>query len=361
MRSVQTNSAVYAPSRHSRQRRRHPKGQAKKRPRFDAANGILNKTFAPIIGRDLGMLGSPREIEREFYHSLSNFAALYGLKIPPAREEYPLNITQAFEVVKQQFSALDTGLQVIILKEKKHKACVTTVKTYDTGMCLFYIAVKPLVLLLQNPHKKTQANLLLSVFAYLRQVAGVPDFHDGFVGGYYQTIQEWYTQDPRDYDEDVCNELTSTYRSMEYFGRKVFKSIRNKYHLEQFENRVRSFAPKTANDRELLATGTEILNLYLAYPERRIMDNMYYGFFEPEQEDRILPDQYISFFWEAEGMVYEQLMECINVDFQEICCIEEPLSFQLFDTPQTAQAHSLVFEETFFECLHKLADLLDIL
>jgi len=361
MRSVQTNSAVYAPPRHRLQRRRHPKGHAEKRPRFDAANGFLNKTFAPSISRDLGLLGKPNEIEREFYRSLSNFAALYGLQIPTPKHEYPFNITQAFEAAKQQFAKLNTGLGVIILKEKKHKACVTTVKTYDTGMCLFYISVKPLVLLLQNPHKKTQANLLLSVFAYLWQVAGMPDFYDGFVGGYYETIKEWYTQDPRDYDEDVCDELTSTYRSMEYFGRKVFKSIRHKYHLEQFENRVRSFVPKTANDKELLTVASEILNLYLTYPCRCITDNIHYRFFEPEQEDRILPDQYISFFWEAEGTVYEQLMECINVDFQEISCMEEPLAFQLFDIPQTEQVHSLVFEETFFECLHKLAGLLDIL
>jgi hypothetical protein len=361
MRSVQTNSAVYSPPRHGRQRRRHPKRQAEKRPGSDAANGFLNKTFAPVISRGLGLLGKPREIEREFYRSLSNFAALYRLKTPSAKQAYPLNITQAFEAAKQQFSTLDTGLDVIILKDQNHKACVATVKTYDTDMCLFYVAVKPLAYLWQNPRKKAQANLLLSVFAYLWQVAGVPDFHDGFVGGYYETIQDWYTQDPRDCDEDVCDELTGTYRSMQYFGRKVFKSIRHKYHLEQFESRVRNFTPKTANDRGLFAVATEIHNMYLAYPKRRITDNIRYRFFEPEQEDRILPDQYISFFWETEGMAYEQLMECINVDFQEVSCMEEPLAFQLFDTPQTGQAHNLLFEETFFECMHKLGDLLDTL
>lgn len=305
------------------------------------------------------MLGQKRQIEAEFFNSLHNLACLYGVKLPACKGlGYPLNIAKSFEKA-QGLLQKNMGLELVILKDKSHKSCVATVKTYDTDMRLFYVAVKPLCLLFRDPRQKAKANLLLSVFAYLHQVAGVPYFSDGFLGGEYEMIYEWYTEAQGDFDESDCNEIIETYRSMDYFGKKLFKSIRHKYHLEKFQNRVLGFVPKTKNDRELLAVGKEILDVYLQYPSRNIFEKMQEKFIGPQEEDRISPDQYISFFWDGKGTVYEQLMETVNARFQELSGIDEPMAMQCFDRPQDKEDHDLGFEEKLLGCLGKLSDVLN--
>lgn len=356
-----TDSQVYRKPGHFDNRRKRAKRQTQMRTRRDAADGFLSKSFSPVIGRNLALLGSTAEIQKEYFNSLNNLAAFYKLKIPSVFGGYPVNVKQSFQAVKDQFDSLKTGLELIIVKDEERKACISTAKRCDTGMCLFYIAVKPLAALFQNPYKKHQANLLLSVFAYLHQVAGVPDFHDGYVGSEYEYIFDSYTDGSADVDEEDCKAFLQWHKTMTFFGRKLFKSIRHPYQLQQLETRVENFIAKTEKDNELLAVSKQILALYLTYPSRRIFDIVPYEFFDPDEEQRILPDQYISFFWDAGGLMYDQLMEFINVDFQEISCTEEPVAFQYFDKPQQETKHDLSFEEAFFSCLHNLADLLDIL
>jgi len=360
MRNTPEHSNVCRQPEQDGKRRRRTKQQVKKCAAFPANNGFLRKAFVPIISRQLGMLGQPQKIETEFYQSLKNLTAFYDLDLPDFGDlGYPLNVAKSFGKAKELFDKKSTGLELVILKNKQHKSCVTTVKTYNTGMSLFYVAVKPLYLLFNSPHQKAKANLLLSIFTYLYQVAGVPYFLDGFLGSEYDMIYEWYTNDPADYDETDYNEIMESFRVMNYFGAKLLKSIRHKYHLQQFQNRVQHFIPKTPNDGELQSVGIELLNIYLQCPDRSIFKNIQNTLIGTPEEDRILPDQYISFFWDDKGAVYEQLMETINVSFQEISGIDEPTAIQCFDHRQDKESHDLEFENKFFNSLGNLSDVLN--
>ena len=357
---TQQHSTICRKPGQARQRRRHQKRQPTERTSCATANGFLKHAFAPVIGRDLGILGKSKEIEMEFYNSLRNFAALYGLKLPRSNSlSYPFNIAQSFETAKQLFKQKNKSLDVIILKDNTHKSCVATVKTYNTGCCLYYMPVKPLSSLFKQRNKRKQRNMLLSVFAYLHQVAGMPYFIDGFLEGEYEHIYDWYSQDPDEYDQKEYTEMLQDYRAMNFFGKKLLKSIRHKYHLQQFENRVTNFKPATKNDTEILRVGTMVLNLYKQYPSRNLFDSLHCRLLDPDEEDRILPDQYVSFSWKSEGLIFEQLLESVNCSFQEIACTEEPKAIQIFDQPQAVEKHDLDFEQCFFDRLDHLADLLN--
>lgn len=342
-------------------RGRHKKRGLAERAGYAAANGFLKHAFAPVIGRELGLLGQPRQVEWEFFNSLSNLALLYGLDLTcKDRLAYPLNIAQAFEEAKKQFGQKRKELDLVILNDTTHKACIATAKAYDTGNCLYYIAVKPLQLLFGNPRCRVQANLLLSIFSYLHQIAGIPDFSNGFLGGEYEMIYEWFTEEERSNDEDDCyDEIMEAYKAMRYYGKKLFKSIGHVYHLQQFEHRVRHFKPVSETDKELHAVGIQILELYKQYPTRSIFDYVCPQLDETEREERVLADQYISFFWEGEGLIYHQLIETVNTRFQETTSVDEPTALQYFDQQQIVEKHDLSFEETFFDCIDHLAEVLN--
>jgi len=341
-------------------RRRRKKRQLEKRTPCASANGFLKYSFTPVVNREVGLLGQAKQVQQEFFHSLANLAEFYQLNI--ACEDnvcYPLNIKEAFEKAKKAFDKKPTGLHLIIAKDKTRKACISTVKTYDTGQCLFYLPVKPLLLLMQIRRMKKEANLLLSVFAYLYQVGGVPYFTQGFLAGEYDMIYEWYTTDESEYDEEYYNAVIQAYKQMNYFGKKLFKSISHKYHLQQFENRVQQFKPANQKDTALHEVSLQLLAVYKQYPERSIMDNIHECTIEQEGEEKVLPDQYISFFWDAEGIVYDQLIETVNTRFQETIDIDEPAAVQYFDRLPEKEQHDLGFEEQFFDSLHNLSDVLN--
>ena len=339
--------------------RRRKKRQAAKRTRPAPANGFLNHRFTPVMGRDVGLLGVPAQVEKAFYQSLRNLVAFYHLKGDcSSKLSYPMNIKQSFDKVEKAFMQQRTGLQVVILNDATHKACVATVKAYDTGPTLFYLPLQRLVFILGKRHKRRQADLLLSVCAYLLQVAGIPFFNDGFVGGEYDMIYEWYDSGSMDYDEADFAVVRETYRQKDYHGKKLLKSLRHSYHLQQFEARVKNFRAVGKKDKELLEVSKKLLSLYRQFPERSIMDNVFGNLIEPGEEERIYPDQYISFIWDGAGMVFDQLIESVNTSFQEMPAIEEPSAVQFFDRLPDSAQHDLFFEEQFFESLHLLADIL---
>ncbi len=187
----------------------------------------------------------------------------------------------------------------------------------------------------------------------------MPYFIDGFLEGEYEHIYDWYSQDPDEYDQKEYTEMLQDYKAMNFFGKKLLKSIKHKYHLQQFENRVITFKPTTKVDAEILRVSMLVLNLYKQYPTRNLFDNLYCRLLDPEEEERILPDQYISFSWKSDGLIFDQLLESVNCSFQEMACTEEPKAIQCFDKPQVAEKHELDFEERFFGCLDHLADLLN--
>jgi len=313
-----------------------------------------------VVNREVGLLGQAKQVQQEFFQSLANLAEFYQLDIScEGNLCYPLNIKEAFEKAQKAFDKKRTGLHLIIAKDKTRKACISTVKTYDTGICLYYLPVKPLLSMMRNRQTKKQANLLLSVFAYLYQVGGIPYFMEGFLAGEYDMIYEWYTTDESEYDEEYYNAVIQGYRQINYFGKKLFKSISHRYHLQQLERRVRQFKPVGEKDIALHQASLQLLAVYNQYPSRGIMDNIHGCATGLEEDEKVLPEQYISFMWDGEGIVYDQLIETVNTRFQETVDIDEPVAVQYFDSLPEKEQHDLGFEEQFFDSLHNLSDVLN--
>jgi len=359
MASAQNHSSLRSKARPAARYRRHQEGRAAQRTALHAPYDFLNHSFSPIIGRELSGIGNPKTIERQFFASVANLCTVYKLQLPCFdTAAYPSNIVQAYQWIQEQLRKVQPGLQLIIVNKGRCKACLTTVKEYNTGTWLYYIPVEPLHLLWSNRKQRARRNLILSLFAYLYQVVGMPYFRSDFLGDTYEMIENWYEDDPTAFDEEEYQEVREELKALKFYGGKLFESIRHPYHISQFENRVNSFQPSNEVDMLLLEICDKFLLLYKQYPDRSIFDNMPQGLLSPEDEERIHAHQYISFFWKSTGLLYSQLMDSINMQFQEIGYMENPVTFQFFDTPQTEERHNLDFETRIFDLLAQLADVL---
>ncbi len=105
------------------------------------------------------------------------------------------------------------------------------------------------------------------MFAYLYQLGSVPYFTHGFSGSEYDMIYEWYTTHDTDYDEQESIVIMQAFKLMKYHGKKLFKSIIHKYHLQQFESRVRQFKPTSKMEITIHEASRQLLTLYKQYPK----------------------------------------------------------------------------------------------
>src|SRR5580693_3389235 len=287
--------------------RRHQERQAKKRTDLHAPYGFLNHSFSPIIGRGLSGIGNPKTIERQFFASVDNLCSVYNLQMPGFdTAAYPSNIVQAYQWIQEQLRKVQPSLQLIIVNNGRSKACLATVKEYNTGTWLYYIPVEPLHSLWNNRKQRARRNLILSLFAYLYQVAGIPYFRSDFLGDTYEMIENWYEDDPTAFDDEKYQEVMEELKALKFHGDRLFKSIRHPYHISRFENRVNRFHPSGEADMQLWEVCDKFLLLYKQYPNRSIFDNMPQGLLAPEDEERIHAHQYISFFWKSTGLLYSQ-------------------------------------------------------
>jgi hypothetical protein len=220
---------------------------------------------------------------------------------------------------------------------------------------LYYVPIKPLYDLL-NSKRVQEARLLLSVFAYLYQKACVPHYagDNGFLQCQYEMIQEWLCQEPDNWDVPEYEACLSEVCMAEHFGAKLLKQMRHPYHLEQFEKRVQGFAPVNEKQMELLECSQKILQLFHDYSGKPFYANIGQGLLAPDEEERISPEQYLSFIWSSEGWLFEQLHQQVNCSLQEMTEADEPTALQYFDTLQAKESHDLDFESRLFTLIDEL-------
>ncbi len=111
--------------------------------------------------------------------------------------------------------------------------------------------------------------------------------------------------------------------------------------------------------KKVLQVASKAFSLYRDYPQRTVFDNIKDGLIEPQEEERIKPEQYISFTWSTEGWLYDQICEYVNAEVQEYGAIDEPTAIQYFDKPQQQSFHDLDFETRMFDVLNELSTILN--
>lgn len=324
-------------------------------------NGFLNFAFTPMVKDIPEELRNRKKTEQDFFNSVENLCKLYGICMDRYDSApYPQNIAITFNALNEKLGAIDQEIALNLMAWEDKTTCLVTVKKYDTGMTLFYLPVEPLHRLLQDRQRKPTAELLLSVCSYLYLTAGV-SYHaedSSYLSYIYSMVEEWNLE-PECFEQEgeqeiFLNEISYIRKS----GEELLCKISDPRHLKALKKRCDRFQPIGEAEEKLKDIAERVCRLMLDYPDRSIMDSIYSGAFAPDSDGDglITADQYISFFWSSSDCLYDQLMDSVNAELNEIGSIDEPVSVQFFDTPQAAISHDLSFERCFFDLLHDISD-----
>ena len=331
----------------------------KRTARFDRY-AFLKQSFAPMVAGGLGELSDSVQIENGFYTSAEHLSSLYGWeRVAPSGLPFPFNLARDMEQLKMRLKIVDENLDLRLLQDENHPARLATVKTCNSGSVLFYLPVKPMLDLLENDQTQVLGELVLSVFSYLYRVVGVNHFaHDfSYLANQYAMIEEWYT-----YDEGYSEDEEERAKHLAFFeqvnerGKVSLMLMADRANVDSFAGRMETFVAHTPQAWEFEKTVRAFLKLYADYPERAIGDTVMRPMSIDEDEHLIFLDQYLHFYWDSGQLIQQQLMDCINAELNECGAIEEPTTFQYFDTPQSSVTHDHDFETRLFALLHELTD-----
>jgi len=256
---------------------------------------------------------------------------------------------------------INRNLTLFLSMDEHRQPRICTAMPYNTASTLFYIPVKPLYILTANKRRKKTADLLLSLYAFLHLVLEVPYYRDkeSFMYGCYQVMKEQFDQ-YEDEGEEVDPEIRVKFKELESVGDELSKKIKDPFQLEQLEDRVKKFVPKDKFDEEILSVAKSVIAIREQYPDHSIFDHIPEQLLYPEEFERITADQYISFYWSGdEDYIYNWMYDYVNGCFENCGAIDEPVGYQMFNTPQKAPAHDLRFATAVFEMIGKLCNALN--
>ncbi|WLD24291.1 hypothetical protein NU10_02500 [Flavobacterium dauae] len=341
----------------TQRRQRSTERQTAIRTDSDATNGILMCSFLPKLKTGEN-LQACQKTERDFYKSLSKIAKSYKVEPMQTKEYgYPYNVALALWDMQTKLKQTHRDWDRLYLAKSKRKAFLATTENFDTGTTLYYIPIVPLFLMLKDPKRKKNAQLLLSVCSYLYRVAGVPYYRDDgtFLGGQYEMHKEWMEQEET--DECYQDELAVA----EYTGDKMEQKLRNPNNVKLFEQRLSRFKSRDAFDNECWQVACNAFVLYSEYPTAGIFRNAPLNYYDPyadEYDNEVIGmEKYISFIADTKGWLYRNICESINNEFNEIGGLEEPTIYKPIDGSKIA-GNNFDFEKRFFELLDKLCGLL---
>lgn len=334
-------------------------GAATVRAPQPTAHGFLNHYFAPLYPLT-GELDDQQGIETDFFKSVSHLSDLYNLGLDVNQLEwahdYPFNIQHSYQLVADKLKASQEDVAVLILSDETTKATLATIQQYDTDYYSYFVPVKPLWLLQKSGRHKPVTHLLESIYAYLMHISGLPFLSDESSYVYYQcemmleSRAEWTGREER-------KEYTAFKKILKQ-ARRGSRMIRNRInqtnHLKNFHRRFSAFQPESEVEVEFKAVASVFLDLYTRFPTRSIWDSYHIGLMTPEEEYRIHPDQFISFIWDFDDGIYDDLVQSLDADFNGGGYVELPQAVQRFDQPQPVQTLNLEFEETFFTTVGNL-------
>lgn len=336
------------------------------------SNGFLKATFLPKLKEDetVTTQQNGRKItktERDFYQSLSQLSEHYDIHPMPIQDfEYPYNIALSLFDVEKQLKNKIKNWDNIRLIQKENKTYFISEERCNSGSTLFYIPVIPLYKMLKNKQRKKSAQLLLSVCAYLYRNADIPYFRqeNSYLYWNYEMLNDWIEED-EEIDENHL--YKKELQQAEIIGDLMEQKISHRKNLEIFGKRLEKFKPKDDFDEECFQLSKKAFQLYNDYPEECYFRNAHFNNV-PKQENReeeegydeetvISMDKYVSFFADDKGWVYQNLIDCVNNEFNEYAELQEPMIFKAFNGNDITK-NNLDFENRLFEILIQLSTLL---
>ncbi|MBS1527513.1 MAG: hypothetical protein JST19_17835, partial [Bacteroidetes bacterium] len=343
-----------------------------KRTAGNDRNGFLTHTFQPFWACYV----NKERAEKEFFCSLSNICQYYDLNVPDvSNEAYPQNIYKAWQVTAERIQHIDKKMDCIILKDKRHVASIATVRQFSTDMTLYYIPARPLWNYVQTAKMQPLAEVVISIFAYLHQVAKIDWFTEpgSYLGGQYNYVEEMIHEDEYDYeikDDDTVDPISDedkAFRELqlgEIFtlknaGHHLYRKIGDSETLTRMEEIVLDYSHNETRDNDWAILAIEFVQLYREYPERSFFDNIHPELYYPEIEERVIPDQYISFYWSGRDSLNDTIFDIINCELQEKGVTDEPITVEVFDILENKGTDNFGFETRLLALINRLVDLLN--
>lgn len=330
---------------------------AKKRTARTHRHGFLNHCFQPFYS-----VGAANwnDTELSFFHSLRNICQFHGWTVPDVSgRAFPENITLAMAFLKQHEKV---GLNILLLQDAAHPACLATAKTFDTSYRLYYIPVRPLAQMQADARAQPLFEMLLHLFNYLYQVCGVPFYTEPcYMDNEYDLIRNWIDEDDDPGENEYRQQQKRDLTEMAAAGNRLLPLLKQPFSLPAFRDAIAAF---NAADGDILGEAfqevcAEFYKLSADYPKRQLRDNMHYEFNESAGNDQIYWENYISFYWSGNDHLNETLFDMVNNELQEMGYQEEPMAFQWFDTLPENLQYDFDFEARWFALVNRLTELLN--
>ncbi len=361
--TTQTGERIYRVGTKHQRCTRNKQRQAKICAGANAANGFLRCRFLPKLAamQTVQPLEKIKKAEDDFYRSLCAVAQHYnGFEPTDTRLfGYPYNIAfSVWEAEAYLKKTVKSRNSLRLIQDDNENIFFLSEERYNTGTTLYYIAVIPLYRMLKNKKTHRAALLLLCVFTYLYQIAGIPYYRqeDTYLYWQYEMLADWVEQEE---DEENNMVYKREIKAGEWIGNRMEQKICNRKNLSVFKNRINAFQPKNDFDKECLKLAIGAFALFNDFPETSIFAHAKYACEDSGKEDEVLTmEKYISFIADSKGWLYNTLEECINTDFGEYREIDEPAISKHFGDA-SAEHDNLDFENRLFPLLGDLCYLLN--
>jgi hypothetical protein len=360
MEIVSTNRGIRRKRKQIARCTRSKKEQIKFSTLGTLTNGFLNHQFLPLFEQGQEP-PDPMLVEKGFFNSLSILTSVYDIELMNVENKpYPYNILLAHAHIQKQLRKSEQDIELSIMQDDNGTIKLVTNHTYNTNMTLYYIPVLPLYQLLQNNKHKQTAELLLSVFAYLYHIAGIPYYRDdcSALSYYYEYIEEGLMDDLECNDTEQLNSDFSEFNKATYYGDVMLRKMYNPYHLNWFQQRIDNYKPNNSFQKNCLCLAKKARNLLLDYPEYSVFSNTSNQQFD-ECDGIIRAEQYISFIADNEGLLYENIARMVNDEFNECGEMEQPTIVQIYDTENRPSKEGLDFEYRLFATINDLCTILN--
>ena len=338
-----------------------PQGQAAVRTGTGFADGFLRSAFVPRFASDGGFLKDYRILEQNFFASLGYLKSLYGFETEDvSAHPFPQNIIKAYKSAKETMETEHPELGLVIMQNERTWAALATYAEYNIDRTLFYIPIRPLFDLFKDRYKQKTVLMLMSVYAYLKDILKIPFyiFPDAYLYNVYDCFRDYLFGEGDCNGDDYFTSVSHILKNADRKGRAFLIKISRREHLEDFEKRIKGFSPYGKWENDVWKVCKSFYRLYRKYPNRKISDSIRNGFLEPQEEERMYFQHYLSFAWDMDDMMTRELIGHINTDLQETGTIEQPMSIQVFDKPQRKITLDLCFEKALFKLIDRLIGLL---
>jgi hypothetical protein len=325
-----------------------------------SADGFLRQSFLPLFERGTAF-PDKKTAEKSFFESFDILTELHNLNsLEAVNKPYPYNVLLAHHYAQNKLGTSGQDIELSIVQDDDGRVRLAGKTVYHTGNTLYYIPVLPLYRLLQDKKQKQSVQLLLSVFAYLYHIAGIPYYREDYtaLGYHYECIEDWFFDE---WEEEEKEELTTMQQELNrasYYGDIIFRKIYNLYNLNHFKDRIESFALSNDFGQECLRIAKKAFALFEQYPDANIFQNTSNEEFE-EDQGIIRAEQYISFIADNQGLLYDNIERAVNDEFNECSQMQQPLLFQVYDNENKPCQEGLDFEYKIFPLINDLCTLLN--